>query len=194
MTRRSYPLRALAARGVRGLRRLQRHDSVELQRIPVSDAGASPSTPPSTKDVDGYLCEVVAWGMEKPGGDGGEIYLGGYWADTPRDAVRWLASRAAWLAERLDPQPGEGWAQGDAAAALRQLPEELPEDWPDPGRTLREWYTDASARLEATHDVLNGEPFVLATRDYTAFYSLSIRPAVIPGRDALPTPNVAAAA
>lgn len=131
----------------------------------------------------GYLCEVVAWGLGKSVDDEGrEIYLDGYWADTPQTAVRWLAVQAAQLADRLDPQPGHGWARGYAAEALRQLPAELPDDWPDPGPVLRGWCTDEEQCRETACSLREGEPFVLATRDHTAFYSLSARPVCSPGR------------
>ncbi|MGP4113914.1 hypothetical protein ACTWP5_23760 [Streptomyces sp. 4N509B] len=124
-----------------------------------------------------YWCEVVAWGPgTSENDDGREIHLGGYRAETPQAAVRWLVGQAARLADRLDPRPGQGWACGDAAGALRRLPAALPDDWPDPGRTLREWCTDEDQRQETVRMLLNGECFVLATRDETAFYSLSAHP------------------
>ena len=181
MTRRIYGLRTLAARGVRRLRRLQRETPARRGGASEDDTSTPTTDPPETAGIDGYLCEVVAWSQEKSRkGDGQEIYLGGYWADTPQAAVRWLCAQAVRLADRLDPQPGQGWAQGNAGKALRRLPDELPEDWPDPGQTLRGWCTDEKQRQETAHSLMNGEPFILATRDCTAFYSLTARPALLP--------------
>lgn len=121
---------------------------------------------------DGFWCNVTAW----PGDLSREIFLGGYQAATPRLAVRWLRGQAARLASALDPQPGTGWTQGEAAKTLRQLPDRLPDDWPDPGHMLREWQHDDHRHEQVMAALLSGHPFALTTHDYSAYYMLSARP------------------
>jgi hypothetical protein len=119
-----------------------------------------------------YWCGVSAW----PGDLSREIYLGGYWATTPRLAVRWLRGQAARLAYALDPQPGEGWAQGEAVQGLIRMPDFLPDGWPDPGHALRRWLND-SQRHETVMDGLRiGRPFQLSVHDPSAYFMLSVQP------------------
>jgi hypothetical protein len=118
---------------------------------------------------DGYWCELSAW----PGDLSQEFCLGNCWAKTPRLAVRWLRDQAVRLASALDPQPGEGWARGEAAEALRQLPDQLPYGLPDPGVMLRAWEKDWQAHEQVMADLLDGCRFLLTTRDVTAYYLFS---------------------
>lgn len=121
---------------------------------------------------EGHWCDVIAWPQELSK----EINLGGHLAKTPRLAVRWLQDQALRLARALDPQPGEGWAQGEAAGALRLLPDRLPHDWPDPGLTLRTWHGDHQAHETGMEVLCRGQPFTLTAQDYSAYFMLSARP------------------
>jgi hypothetical protein len=90
--------------------------------------------------------------------------------------VRWLRGQAAWLASGLDPQPGTGWAQGEAVKTLRRLPDRLPDDWPAPGHMLREWQHDDQRHEQVMAALFDGHPFALTAHDYSAYYMLSARP------------------
>ena len=125
--------------------------------------------------TDGYWCTVTAW----PGDLSREICLGGYRATTPRFAVRWLRGQAARIADALDPQPGHAWAHGEAARALRRLPDWLPDHSPGPGHMLREWQHDHPAHEQIMANLFDGRPFALTTQDTTAYYMLSARPSPV---------------
>jgi hypothetical protein len=124
--------------------------------------------------ADGYWCDVVAW----PGDLSREIYLGGYWAKTPRLAVRWLRGQATRLTNALDPQPGVGWTRHGADGVLRRLPDVLPEGWPDPSHALRSWEEAEHAHEQTMASLLEERPFYLTTVDDSAYYLLSARPLV----------------
>lgn len=126
--------------------------------------------------VDGYWCEVVA---SYPDGRK-EWVLGGYRANTPRLAVRWLRSQALRLANALDPIPGFG----------PFLPEVLhpanPHN-PNPGHVFRQWSRDLTVQSRNMNDLVSGRPVLVAAGgpdrifgryDLDIYFSLTARPMV----------------
>lgn len=129
---------------------------------------------------DGYRCEVVALGSGPYDSNKREVYLGGYWADTPGAAVSWLRTQALRIADRLDPQPDRGWARSVPFGALLQLPDVPSDHWPDCGRNLWGWSADSRQQQVAETNLRNGVPFTVSTSDLTARYFLRAVPASLP--------------
>ncbi|MFX4293191.1 hypothetical protein [Streptomyces bohaiensis] len=124
--------------------------------------------------VDGFWCETVVRCPDA----GGEWYLGGQWAATPAEALRWLRSQALRLADALDPRPGAGPLPAGALAAVASSP------W-SPGRVFRDWADDTAflrvqqAALAAGRPVsanARGPDRIRGVGAVDVLYSLSARP------------------
>lgn len=124
--------------------------------------------------IDGYWCEAIARSSDA----GREWALGGYRANSPRLAMRWLRGQAARLANALDPVPGVGPIP---TTCLREVGEVRH----SPGRAFREWLADhpyqgiqASALVSGRHISVNagGPDGFFGDADADVFYFLSARP------------------
>ncbi|MFE0699386.1 hypothetical protein [Streptomyces sp. NPDC058872] len=130
-----------------------------------------------TANVEGYWCEFVA----RSSVDGREWFLGGYRANSPRLAIRWLRGRAHRLANALDPIPGVG-----------PLPPEClhlaSAESPNPGNIFRKWAMDMHHQGKQMNALANGRSisinaggpdriFGLAHTDL--FLSLTCRPMML---------------
>lgn len=122
--------------------------------------------------IDGFWCEVVAQTPDRAW----KFCLGAHRADTPGLAIQWLRARAAELAKALDPPPGDGRERG---GVLRRFPDRLRDDFPNPGRMLRNWGCNCEGGAEIMRNLLEGQHFTLTTCDYSARYLLMIRPLVL---------------
>ena len=131
--------------------------------------------PDSGRKTVGYWCRVTAWSGDLTR----EFALGSYAAKNPRLAVRWLRGQAYRLANALDPEPGVGWAKGDAASALRRLPDSVADSQANPGRALREWALDMTSHEQVMAYLLTGTPYFMTVSDPSAYYMLSSEPMVI---------------
>ncbi|MCS0606392.1 hypothetical protein NX794_35065 [Streptomyces sp. LP11] len=112
---------------------------------------------------DEFLCHVTAYGTC----DGRRIGvpLGTYRAPTLALALWWLRDRASWIAERLDPSPGETPYPAGALVPVAETVADVP-------ALLRAWCAD-DVRQELVADELAGGRLVrIAAHDDTTEYEL----------------------
>jgi hypothetical protein len=112
---------------------------------------------------DEILCQVTAYGV--CGGIRVGVPLGTYRAPTLPLALWWLRDRAAWIADRLDPDPADPrWP----AAALAPVADDVPDV---PG-ALRAWCRDPACQESVADHLAAGLMMRFATQDDTTEYEL----------------------
>ncbi|MFI6345837.1 hypothetical protein [Streptomyces sp. NPDC050560] len=110
---------------------------------------------------DEILCHVTAYGI--CGGQRVGVPLGTYRAPTLPLALWWLRDRAAWIAERLDPDPGDArWPPG----ALCPVADTVP----DVPAELRGWCADTGRQERVAEVLAAGHLMRFATCDDTTEY------------------------
>ncbi|WP_338703133.1 hypothetical protein V2W30_37910 [Streptomyces sp. Q6] len=112
---------------------------------------------------DEFLCHVTAYGI--CGGRRVGVPLGTYRAPTLPLALWWLRDRATWIAERLDPRPGQAHLPEGALMPVA-------DDTPDVPALLRAWCTDVERQERAAEELAGGMLLRVATRDDTTEYEL----------------------
>ncbi|MFJ3234352.1 hypothetical protein [Streptomyces sp. NPDC086787] len=112
---------------------------------------------------DEFLCHVTAYGV--CGGRRIGVPLGTYRAPTLALALWWLRDRACWMAERLDPLPGN---PSFPSAALVPVAATVPDV---PG-ALRAWCADGARQDRAADDLADGRLVRIAASDETTEYEL----------------------
>ncbi len=112
---------------------------------------------------DEILCQVTAYGI--CGGIRVGVPLGTYRAPTLPLALWWLRDRAAWIANRLDPNPADPFFP---AAALAPVADTVP----DVPSALRAWCADAGHQEIVAEQLAAGHLVRFATRDDTTEYEL----------------------
>ncbi|WP_320773484.1 hypothetical protein [Streptomyces sp. CRN 30] len=112
---------------------------------------------------DEFLCHVTAYGVC----DGRRIGvpLGTYRAPTLALALWWLRDRAAWIAERLDPQPERPHLPRGALTPVA-------DDAPDVPAVLRDWCADVVQQELVGDQLAAGRLVRIATSDETTEYEL----------------------
>ncbi|MFK4148804.1 hypothetical protein [Streptomyces sp. NPDC004065] len=112
---------------------------------------------------DEFLCHVTAYGVC----DGRRIGvpLGTYRAPTLALALWWLRDRASWIAERLDPSPGNPRIPPSALVPV-------PETVPDVPRILRSWCADTAQQEIVADELAGGRLVRIAAGDETTEYEL----------------------
>ncbi|MFF1675159.1 hypothetical protein [Streptomyces sp. NBC_01356] len=112
---------------------------------------------------DEFLCYVTAYGI--CGGQRVGVPLGSYRAPTLALALWWMRDRAAWMAERLDPQPEDPTFPPNSIAPVG-------ETVPDVPSVLRAWCGDSSQQELVADDLAAGKLVRVATNDDTTEYEL----------------------
>lgn len=112
---------------------------------------------------DEFLCHVTAYGI--CGGRRVGVPLGTYRAPTIALALWWLRDRAMWMAERLDPHPGQPHLPEGALTPMA-------EDAPDVPEQLRAWCADPEQQESVAEELASGRLVRIATRDDTTEYEL----------------------
>ncbi|MFI5661232.1 hypothetical protein [Streptomyces sp. NPDC051684] len=112
---------------------------------------------------DEFLCHVTAYGI--CGGRRVGVPLGTYRAPTIALALWWLRDRAMWMAERLDPRPGQPHLPEGALTPVA-------DDAPDVPERLRAWCADPEQQENVAEDLASGRLVRIATRDDTTEYEL----------------------
>jgi hypothetical protein len=112
---------------------------------------------------DEILCQVTAYGV--CGGTRVGVPLGTYRAPTLPLALWWLRDRAAWIADRLDPDPAAPFLP---ASALVPVADTVPDV---PG-ALRAWCSDAAHQETVAEELASGQLMRFTTRDDTTEYEL----------------------
>ncbi|GAT83461.1 hypothetical protein STXM2123_4162 [Streptomyces sp. F-3] len=112
---------------------------------------------------DEFLCHVTAYGVC----DGRRVGvpLGTYRAPTLALALWWLRDRASWIAERLDPLPGNPRIP---AGALVPVPDTVP----DVPSILRAWCADIAQQEAVADELADGRLVRIAASDDTTEYEL----------------------
>lgn len=111
---------------------------------------------------DEFLCYVTAYGI--CGGQRVGVPLGSYRAPTLALALWWMRDRAAWMAERLDPQPEDPTFPPNSIAPVETVP--------DVPSVLRAWCGDSSQQELVADDLAAGKLVHVATNDDTTEYEL----------------------
>ncbi|WP_326725350.1 MULTISPECIES: hypothetical protein [unclassified Streptomyces] len=112
---------------------------------------------------DEFLCYVTAYGI--CGGQRVGVPLGSYRAPTLALALWWMRDRAAWMAERLDPQPEDPTFPPNSIAPVG-------ETVPDVPSVLRAWCGDSTQQDLVADDLAAGKLVRVATNDDTTEYEL----------------------
>lgn len=112
---------------------------------------------------DEFLCHVTAYGTCEGKRIG--VPLGSYRAPTLALALWWLRDRAAWIAERLDPQPD---TEHLPAGALVPVADTVP----DVPAVLRAWCGDDAQQELVADELAAGRLIRIATSDETTEYEL----------------------
>lgn len=112
---------------------------------------------------DEFLCHVTAYGT--CGGQRIGVPLGTYRAPTLALALWWLRDRASWIAERLDPDPGD---PNVPSGALVPVGEAVPDV---PG-LLRTWCADLGQQELVADELAVGRLVRIAVADETTEYEL----------------------
>ena len=112
---------------------------------------------------DEFLCHVTAYGWC----DGQHIGvpLGTYRAPTLALALWWMRDRASWMADRLDPQPGDPHIPPNAIAPMAA-------GTPDVPSVLRSWCGDTAQQQLVAEELAAGKLVRIATSDDTTEYEL----------------------
>lgn len=112
---------------------------------------------------DEILCQVTAYGV--CGGMRVGVPLGTYRAPTLPLALWWLRDRAAWIADRLDPNPTAPFIP---ASALVPVADTVP----DVSQVFRTWCSDAARQENVADQLAAGHLMRFATQDDTTEYEL----------------------
>ncbi|MFD7407138.1 hypothetical protein ACFV7R_31725 [Streptomyces sp. NPDC059866] len=112
---------------------------------------------------DEFLCHVTAYGT--CGGRRIGVPLGTYRAPTLALALWWLRDRATWIAERLDPQPGDGPYPPHALVPVGDAVADVP-------AALRDWCADVRRQELVAEELAAGRLVRIATSDDTTEYEL----------------------
>jgi hypothetical protein len=112
---------------------------------------------------DEILCQVTAYGMCD--GTRVGVPLGTYRAPTLPLALWWLRDRAAWIADRLDPNPAAPFFPATALVPVAGTVPDVPS-------VLRAWCSDATRQEKVAEELAAGHLMRLATRDDTTEYEL----------------------
>lgn len=112
---------------------------------------------------DEFLCYVTAYGI--CGGQRVGVPLGSYRAPTLALALWWMRDRAAWMAERLDPQPEDPTFPPNSIAPVGATVPDVPS-------VLRAWCGDSSQQELVADDLAAGKLVRVATNDDTTEYEL----------------------
>jgi hypothetical protein len=112
---------------------------------------------------DEILCQVTAYGV--CGGTRVGVPLGTYRAPTLPLALWWLRDRAAWIADRLDPNPAEAYLPAGALAPVADTVPDVP-------YLLRAWCGDARRQEIVAEELALGRQMRFAIQDDTTEYEL----------------------
>lgn len=112
---------------------------------------------------DEFLCYVTAYGI--CGGQRVGVPLGSYRAPTLALALWWMRDRAAWMAERLDPQPEDPTFPPNSIAPVGPTVPDVPS-------VLRAWCGDSTQQELVADELAAGKLFRIATNDDTTEYEL----------------------
>lgn len=112
---------------------------------------------------DEFLCHVTAYGI--CGGCRVGVPLGTYRAPTLALALWWMRDRASWIAERLDPCPGNPLFPPNSLAPVA-------ESVPDVPALLRAWCLDTAQQGQVADDLAAGRLIRVAISDDTTEYEL----------------------
>ncbi|GHJ42482.1 hypothetical protein [Streptomyces sp. TS71-3] len=112
---------------------------------------------------DEILCQVTAYGV--CGGRRVGVPLGTYRAPTLPLALWWLRDRAAWIADRLDPNPDDPFFPVAALAPVADTVPDVPSE-------LRAWCFDPVHQETVAEELAAGHLMRFATRDDTTEYEL----------------------
>ncbi|MFG3660513.1 hypothetical protein [Streptomyces sp. NPDC047706] len=112
---------------------------------------------------DEFLCHVTAYGT--CGGRRIGVPLGTYRAPTLALALWWLRDRANWIAERLDPQPGDAPYPPNALIPVGSGVADVPS-------VLRAWCADAGRQELIADQLAAGRLVRIAICDDTTEYEL----------------------
>ncbi|MFC9843567.1 hypothetical protein ACFWFF_17000 [Streptomyces sp. NPDC060223] len=112
---------------------------------------------------DEFLCYVTAYGV--CGGQRVGVPLGSYRAPTLALALWWMRDRAAWMAERLDPQPEDPTFPPNSIAPVGS-------SVPDVPGVLRAWCGDSTQQELVADELAAGRLVRIATNDDTTEYEL----------------------
>ncbi|MEV5343050.1 hypothetical protein AB0K93_31945 [Streptomyces sp. NPDC052676] len=112
---------------------------------------------------DEFLCHVTAYGI--CGGQRIGVPLGTYRAPTLALALWWLRDRATWIAERLDPHPGDAPYPPNALVPVGDTVPDVP-------AVLRSWCADADRQELVADELAAGRLVRIAVSDDTTEYEL----------------------
>ncbi|MGW1543475.1 hypothetical protein ACWCPM_25095 [Streptomyces sp. NPDC002309] len=112
---------------------------------------------------DEFLCHVTAYGT--CGGRRIGVPLGSYRAPTLALALWWLRDRAHWIAERLDPRPGDAPYPPNALIPVGAGVADVPS-------LLRAWCADDGQQELIADQLAAGRLVRIATSDDTTEYEL----------------------
>jgi len=112
---------------------------------------------------DEFLCYVTAYGI--CGGQRVGVPLGSYRAPTLALALWWMRDRAAWMAERLDPQPEDPTFPPNSIAPVGSTVPDVP-------GALRAWCGDSTQQDLVADELAAGRLVRIATNDDTTEYEL----------------------
>ncbi|MFD4527588.1 hypothetical protein ACFWP7_27390 [Streptomyces sp. NPDC058470] len=112
---------------------------------------------------DEFLCYVTAYGI--CGGQRVGVPLGSYRAPTLALALWWMRDRAAWMAERLDPQPEDPTFPPNSIAPVGSTVPDVP-------GVLRAWCGDSTQQELVADELAAGRLVRVATNDDTTEYEL----------------------
>jgi hypothetical protein len=112
---------------------------------------------------DEFLCHVTAYGI--CGGRRVGVPLGTYRAPTLALALWWMRDRALWIAERLDPDPGNPLYPPNSVAPVADTVPDVP-------GLLRAWCGDDGQQELVADELAAGRLVRIATSDDTTEYEL----------------------
>ncbi|GAA3999239.1 hypothetical protein OG252_47345 [Streptomyces sp. NBC_01352] len=112
---------------------------------------------------DEFLCHVTGYGT--CGGRRIGVPLGTYRAPTLALALWWLRDRAAWIADRLDPQPESEHLPAGALVPVADTVLDVP-------AVLRSWSGDPDQQALVADELAAGRLVRIAASDDTTEYEL----------------------